>query len=120
MTHQPAPLVAPALTDAGRQVAQLRQVLVLVGQIAGREPTPGDEDSALDENARIAAAYDDALPILRRRFDALAAETAAWAAAGVAALIAAGRDGEPPKAAAATLADELDHALARLGALLRH
>lgn len=119
MTHQSAPLAAPTVADAGRQVAQLRQVLVLVSQIAGREPVLGSEDSALDENARIAAAYDDTLPILRRRFDALAAETAAWAAAGVAALIAAGREGEPPKAAAATLTDELHHALGKLIALLR-
>ena len=118
MTHQPAPLSAPSTADAGRQVAQLRQVQALVGQIAGRQAST-DEDRSLDENARIASAYDNALPILRRRFDALAAETAAWAAAGVAALIAAGRGGEPPQAAAATLADELDHALSRLGALLR-
>ena len=118
MTHQSASLSSPALVDAGRQIAQLRQVGSLVGQIPGRSATD-DQDAALDENARIAAAYDDAMPILRRRFDALAAETSAWAAAGVAALIAAGRDGEPPKAAAATLADELDRALARLAVLLR-
>ncbi|HEY9553699.1 hypothetical protein [Allosphingosinicella sp.] len=116
MTHQSAPL-SPILADAGRQIAQLRQVRHLVGQIAGRSAVAGD--SALDENARVAVAYDDAMPIVRRRFDALAAETAAWAAAGVAALIAAGRDGEPPKAAAAMLADELDRALARLAVLLR-
>ena len=45
-----------------------------------------------------------ALPIVQRRFEALAAETALWAAAGVEALLAAG-DAAPPRAAAARLAE---------------
>jgi hypothetical protein len=120
MTHQSVPSsAASARVDAGRQVAQLREVLVLVCQLAGRSAPEEPAEAALDESARLAAAYDAAMPILQRRFDALAAETAAWAAAGVAALLAAGRVGEPPKAAAATLADELEKALGRLAKLLR-
>lgn len=94
-------------------------MLTLVSEIAGGEPSPEGEEAALDESARFAAAYDAAMPILQRRFDALAAETAAWAAAGVSVLLAAGRHGPPPKAAAATLAEELERALAGLAGLLR-
>ena len=118
MTHQSEPLTAPATNDAGQQVAQLRHVLGLVGQIAGR-PDAEAGDAALDEGARVTSAYDSAMPIVQRQFDALAAETAAWAAAGVAALLAAGGDGIQPRAAAARLADELDVALMRLCGLLR-
>ncbi|MNC94056.1 hypothetical protein D3C83_108210 [compost metagenome] len=55
---------------------------------------------------------------MQRRFEALANETALWAAAGVEALLASG-DGAPSRAAAARLARQLDNALAALGALLR-
>lgn len=117
MTHQPEPLTAPRTADAGRQMAQLRHVEGLVSEMAGT--APGSAEAALDEAARISAAYEAALPIVRRRFDALAAETTAWAAAGVAALLAAGRDASPPREAAGALAAELDLALVRLARLLR-
>jgi len=112
--HAPVPQAAPA-GDAPRQLAQLREVLVLVERIAGRPQQSGNRDSALDEAARIGAAYGEALPILQRRFDALVAETAAWAAAGVEALSRAGA----PAPAARRLADELEDALADLTRLLR-
>ena len=105
MTHQP-PRPVPACADAGRQLMQLAQVRELVGQIAGRSAERSDE--TLDLAARISAAYADAAPIVQRRFDALAAETAAWAGAGVAALI--GVQGLPPAAAAARLFEELETA----------
>lgn len=119
MTHPSVPAPATVPVEAGRQVAQLRNVLTLVSEIAGQETASGGAEAALDEAARFTAAYETAMPILQRRFDALAAETAAWAAAGVAALLAAGRGAEPPRAAAAALADELQKALARLATLLR-
>jgi hypothetical protein len=113
MTHQGAHPYAPGLADAGGQAAQLRQVLILVAEIAG-SPRPGC-DAALDEAARISAAYAAAPPIAQRRFDRLAEETERWAAVGVETLIAL-RDRERPcAAAAARLAAELEAALERLG-----
>ena len=117
MTYQPSSAYIPAPSEAGRQIAQLRHVLGLVEQIAeraGHDAAP----AALDDDARIAGAYAAASSIVQRRFDALAEETIAWAAAGIKALIEAQTDPEPPKAAAATLADELDGALARLSRLV--
>ena len=117
MTHQAPPFVPPVGPDPGRQVAQLREALRLVERIAGRPPAPA-HDGALDEAARISGAYDCALPVVQRRFEALAAETAIWAAAGVEALLAADPSG-PPRAAAERLARQLDAALKALAALLR-
>lgn len=103
--------------DAGRQVAQLRHVLRLVEELAGKRPQPGTADAALDEGALISSAYDHALPIIQRRFDALAGETTAWSTAAIEALLLAGE--RRSTAAARRLADELDTALKRLSALLR-
>jgi hypothetical protein len=110
------PLTAPFLTgtaDAGAEIAQLRQVLALVEEIAGRPPARPEADS-LDEAARVSAAYGHALPIVQKRFDALAGRTAIWAAAGVDALMKIGQAGRPAGPAAARLADELRKALAQL------
>jgi hypothetical protein len=109
--HAPLPQAAPS-GDAPRQLTQLAQVRQLVEQIAGRG---GRGDAALEEAARISAAYCEALPVLQRRIDALTAETAAWAAAGVEALTRAGA----PPAAAARLADELGEAIGDLSSLLK-
>lgn len=114
MTHQPPPLSAAPASDPGRQIAQLRQALALVERIAGR--TSDDGDGGLDEAARISAGHDRAPPIVQRRFDALAAESAAWTAAGVEALLAAGE--RPSRAAAARLADSIRAALAEMTALV--
>jgi hypothetical protein len=116
MTHQSAPAYLPSSGDAGFKAAQLRHVLGLVEQIAGRTPDGDGGEQALDRSARTSAAYDAAVPIVQRRFDALAAETSTWAAAGVEALLAGG--GDPPRAAAARLADELTRALTRLESIL--
>ena len=116
MTHQAPPSTPLAGPDPGRQVARLREALRLIERIAGRPVSP--EGDALDEAARLSAAYDAALPIVQRRFEALAAETAIWAAAGVEALLAAG-EAPPPRAAAARLAGQLDAALGEMAALLR-
>ena len=104
--------------DAGHQVAQLRQILQLVEQIAGHGLNQLDADAALDENARISSAYDDASPIVQRRFNTVAEETAAWAATGVEALLTAGAQAEPPRAAAARLASELTAALRSMTRIL--
>lgn len=111
--HAPSHAAAPQ-GDAPRQLAQLRQLLLLVQRIAGRQGSD-DAGAALDEAARIGAAYGRALPVLQRRLDGLTAETSAWAAAGVEAL---SRAGGPP-AAAARLADELSDALQNLCKLLK-
>jgi hypothetical protein len=113
MTHQAPALEADQRPDAAAQLAQLREVQTLVERIAGRAASP--RDAALDEAARAGSAYGDALPVTRRRFDALVAETVAWAAAGVEALTRAA--GTP--AAAGRLADELDHAIADLLKMLK-
>jgi hypothetical protein len=117
VTHQSAPSVPTAAADPGRAVAELRHVLGLVEEIAGRAPA-GSEAAALDEAARIEAAHAHAWPIAQRRFDRLAAETASWAAAGVEVLIALEESGRPATTAAAKLADELSAALDRLEPIL--
>ena len=117
MTHQvPPPAAAPG-PDPGRQVAQLREALRLVEHLAGRRGRGGG-DALLDEAARVSSAYDRALPIVQHRFDALAAETAGWAAAAVEALMAAGRIAPAP-AAAARLAFRIEEALKELSELVR-
>ena len=117
MTHQAPPSSAPPGADPGRQVAQLREALFLVERIAGR-PESCPPEQRLDEAARISEAYARALPIAQRRFEALVAETALWAAAGVEALLAAG-EVAPPRAAADRLAATLARTLGELSALLR-
>ena len=115
MTHQAPPTPATAGPDPGRQVAQLREALRLVERIAGTERP---HDRALDEAALISSAWDAALPVVQRRFEALANETALWAAAGVEALLSSGPV-PPSRAAAARLALQLETALDELIALLR-
>jgi len=102
--------------DAGQQVASLREVLLLVQAIAGVADAR-DAETLLDEAARVSSAYARSSPVNQRRFDAVAAEIAAWAAAGVEALLAAGDP--PPPAPAERLADALEQSLARLNRLLR-
>ena len=114
MTHQAPPPAAPG-ADPGRQVAQLHEVLRLVERLAGREAQDGER---LDAAAQVSDAYDRALPIVQRRFDALAGETSVWAAAGVEALLAAGRVAPAP-AAAGRLALQIETALGELTDLIR-
>jgi hypothetical protein len=116
MSYQSPTQFARPPIDAGRQLAQLRQVLLLVEELAGCDASKTSGDDALDEGARISSVYWDALPIVRRRFDALAAETAAWSAAGVEALLKAGE--KRSRAAARRLADELQTALDTLTSML--
>ena len=106
----------PGLADAGAQVAQLRRILALVEEIAGR--AAGDGDGALDEGARIAAAYEAALPIDRRRFDRAAWAAVAGASAGASALVTLEERGGPVGPAAGRLAEELRTRLRELADIL--
>jgi hypothetical protein len=116
MTHQAPP--APALPggDPGRQVASLREALLLVRSISGAGEAGGG-DALLDEAASFSSAYERASPVVQRRFDAMSAEIAAWAAAGVEALLAAGQT--PPAAPAQRLAGAMEDGIERLRRLLR-
>ena len=113
MTFQSTDAFLPIAEDAGRRIAHLRHVLELVSQLAGRV-LPANDEAGLDEAALFAGAYVHALPVAQRRFDALAADTATWAAVGVEALLEAGQ----APAAAALIAAELDRALGELRAIL--
>jgi hypothetical protein len=115
MTRQDAPF-AYGTADAGGEIAQLRQVLALVEELAGTGTAP--DPVALDEAARISAAYEAVLPIVQRRFDTEAARTARWAAAGLEALVTLDERGWPVAAAAGKLAEELRKALSALRAIV--
>ncbi len=111
MTHQAPPSPALPGGDPGRQVASLREILLLVRDLSG-SGGGGSSDALLDEAATISSLYERATPVAQRRFDGQAAEIAAWAAAGVEALLATG---VPPRPSAARrLAERLDESLARL------
>jgi hypothetical protein len=115
MTHQSPPSRALPGGDPGRQVASLREALVLVRSLCGEDPASGG-DELLDEAAWFSSAYEQASPVAKRRFDAMAGEMADWAAAGVEALLAAGEG--PPPAPARRLAVNLEDGLTRLRLLL--
>ena len=117
MKHEQAAYLAPGLADAGGQVAQLRQVLALVEELAGRAPP--SSGAGLDQAARISDFYARALPIDQRRFDLHAADTARWAAAGLEALLQLEEQGRPCAAAARALAERLSRALAELERTVR-
>jgi hypothetical protein len=118
MRQEQESYIAPGLADAGGQVAQLRQVLALVEELAGTDAAaPGG--AALDQAARISEAYARALPIDQRRYDFHAADTARWAAAGVEALLQLEERRRPCRAAARILAEKLSRALAELERIVR-
>ena len=118
MTFQSPAQQQPLTVEAGRQVARLRSVRALVGELAGWHGAE-DGEAVLDEAARFSSAYVVAQPITQRRFDALAAEASSWAATAVEALVAHADAAEPPRAAAAVLARELDRTFGDLGRILR-
>ena len=114
MRHQWPIEKQPETGSGGREFAELRHVLTLAQEVAGRPSSSGD---VLNELARISSDYERAPAIVQRHFDTLAAETAAWAAVGINALMAYSSS-RPPRAAAARLADELGRAVKRLGRLV--
>src|SRR3954469_1592230 len=101
MTHQPATFHAPGLTDAGAEIARLRQVLALVREIAGE--AGGRTADALEAGAPVSSDYACARPIVQRRFDDEAAIVARWAAAGLEALLLLDESGRPVQAPAGRL-----------------
>lgn len=115
MTHQAPPSPAANGPDPGRQIAQLQEALQLVERLSGERRA---QHQGLDEAAHISGAYALALPVVQRRFETLANETALWAAAGVEALLASGPV-PPSRAAARRLAGQLEIALEELAILLR-
>jgi antirestriction protein ArdC len=117
MTDQSTRAYMPGLADAGGQVAQLRQVLALVEEIAGQQSAP--QDAALDEAARVSAAYAHCWPVVQRQFDRVAAETAAWAAVAVETLLRLSDSGRPAAAAACAVAGALRRNLATLRTVVR-
>jgi hypothetical protein len=117
MRHQSHSYGTNLPIDAGPQVAQLRHVLRLVEELAGRQAAPAEADAALDQAAQISSLYLGAEPIVQRRFGVLAAQIGAWSAAGVEALLAAGESRSP--AAVHALANELEQALFDLSLLLQ-
>ena len=93
----------------------MREALILVRGICS-EGEPPPPEALLDEAAWFSGAYERASPVVQRRFEAMSGETAAWAAAGVEALLTAGPT--PPAAPAERLATALEDSLARLKSLL--
>ena len=103
-----------SIEPADTRLARLAEILALVERLAG------DGGAMVATPADTAAAYAAAGPIARRRFDALAAETAAFAAAGIEILLRqseTGGNGQP--AAARCLAREMRAAIAELTRLLQ-
>lgn len=118
MSEAPPSLSTPASGEAGRQIAQFRNALMLVEQIAG-DPEPEDPgDMLIAECARIDTAYENASPVVQRRFNAQVSEIALWTAVGVEALISARERGTTSSAAAGRLARELRRALGQLSRTL--
>ncbi|MGS1018296.1 hypothetical protein [Allosphingosinicella humi] len=118
MSDETSPFRVPPTGEAGRQIAQFRNALMLVEQIAGRGEVSEEGDPLLAECARIDTAYRGAPPVVQRRFDAMVSEIALWTAVGVEALITARDGGTPSSNAAARLADELRRALRQLSRVL--
>ncbi len=96
--------------SAERQFSELLEMRARIGRMTGAA-------AASRPAITLGSAYDDAAPIVQRRWDTLAAEVSAWAAAGAGALAAG--NARRPHAAAARLADELDQAIDGLNRLLR-
>jgi hypothetical protein len=99
--------------EAAHALVRLRGVLALVERMAGGTDAAAQEaawidQQALDDGAALALGYASAPSIARRRFDALAAEAAGFAAAGLSALIQhKQRTGGECATAARELADEM-------------
>jgi len=118
MSDTPSSFRIPASGEAGRQVAQFRNALMLVEQIAGDREAEDPGDTLIAESARIDAAYEHASPVVQRRFNAQVSEIALWTAVGVEVLISARERDTPSSAAAGRLARELRRALGQLSRTL--
>lgn len=91
----------------------MRAIRALVDELAGA-PAGGAFESDEDLDRR----YDAASPIAQRRFDALAGEVTAYAAAGLSALITGRSSGGDVQGAAAHLAREMERSIRRMETLI--
>lgn len=110
--------IARSLRDepepADARLARLAEVLVLIERLSGEPGAP------IVIGPHLADAYAAAGPIARRRFDALAAETAAIAATGIEILLRQPEDKRAGHPAARRLAMEMRGAIDSLmGLILR-
>ncbi|MCJ8156709.1 hypothetical protein [Sphingomonas sp. LaA6.9] len=114
MSEISTPIVPEGKPTPAQQLTELRAIQALVNELAGAcLPTPfATADVAFDTR------YDSAPPLVQRRFDAVAGETAAYAAAGLTALIAGRKQGAGATAAAAHLAREMEKSIRAMEKIL--
>lgn len=113
MSNLGTPLAIEARPAPAEQIAQLRAIRALVDELAGNMPDAGGA-----AGNDIDRCYDRASSIVQRRFDALAGETAAYAAIGLSALIASRGAGHIVVGGAAHLAREMARSIRRMEMLL--
>jgi hypothetical protein len=124
MSHYQSTYALDDEAEAAHALVRLRGVLALVERMAGGFEAASHEaawidQQALDEGATLALHYANASSIARRRFDALAAEAAGFAAAGLAALIQhKQRSGRECVSAARKLADEMRRSINAMANIL--
>ena len=110
-----APLSGEPYAEAVSRLASIRHALRLVDPYAGGPASDDDEN----EDAAIAAIWPTASEVKRSRFDVRSARTAAGAAAGLEALLAARSAGqEPHQAASAVLVDQIRRELEEVSRLM--
>lgn len=97
-----------------QQIVELRTIQGLVRELAGMSGQEGGDAHEEALNCR----YDGAPPLIQRRFDALAGEAAAFAAAGLSALIEGRQLGNGASAAAGHLAREMERSIHAMESLL--
>jgi len=114
--HEPT-AAGPGFADAGERIARLHGTLAMVERIGDPAAQAQAPEHALEQAARLSTAYGDAPAIARRRFDALADDAAAYATAGVSALMRVRASPGTP-AAARLLARELRRSIRALVAIL--
>ena len=97
-------------------IAQLRAILAVVDELAGRSAAAPLQEDPATLDARYAGAPD----LIRARYARAASRTASFSAAGVAALIAANPGTEQARRSAAEyLAGEMRHAIRKMVAALK-
>lgn len=106
MSHPQAAPVTPV-----QALADLRAIHALVSELAGQAVTAS-------ETPNVTPRYEQASQLARQRFDAVAGETAAYAAAGLAAIIAGRAVNPAPTGGAAHLANEMARSIRTLEGLL--
>ncbi|WP_147417687.1 hypothetical protein [Sphingomonas cavernae] len=114
MSEISTPIVPEGKPTPAQHLTELRAIQALVNELADASipALPLVADPALDKR------YDSAAPLVQRRFDAVAGETAAYAAAGLTALIAGRRQGAGANAAAAHLAREMEKSIRAMEKIL--